>query len=189
MEENTPSFNPSPKKRSYKKLILLFLLLLLVGGGIYFGAVSFFNTKEEKKAEVITPTQEPTPTEELSPTIEESPTPEASKTPTPKPTTNPVDKTTGLDRSKVSVEVQNGGGVVGAGSKASDFLKNLGYRIASTGNADNFNYEGVTILIKSDFSKYLPLLKSDLSSQYTISSTSATLSASSSASAVVIVGK
>ncbi|QQG40776.1 MAG: LytR C-terminal domain-containing protein [Candidatus Levyibacteriota bacterium] len=177
------------KKRNWKRFIIFLLVLLLIGGGIYFGAVSFFNTPEEKKAESITPTQEPTPTEEVSPTPEESPTPEISKTPTSKPTANPVDKTTGLDRSKLSVEVQNGSGQAGVANKGSDFLKSLGYKVAGIGNADNYNYEGVAILVKSDFSKYLSLLKTDLSSQYTVSSTSAVLSASSSADAVVIIGK
>jgi len=131
------------------------------------------------------PTETPTDT----PTPEKSPTPEATKIPTPKPTTNPVDKTTGLDRSQLTVEIQNGSGTAGVAGKASDFLKNLGYQVAKTGNADNFDYKGVTISIKSDFAKYLPLLKSDVSANYTIQTATSDLSASSSADALVIIGK
>lgn len=190
MEEQMPTFNPNPKKRNWKKLFFLIIFLLLFLGGGYALASSLFggSSKEESKIS-ITPTEIPTPTEELSPTPEKSPTPEPSKTPTPKPTANPVDKTTGLDRSKLSVEVQNGSGQVGVASRASDFLKSLGYKVAAVGNASNFEYENVFISVKADAEKYLSLLKSDLSSQYTIGSTSATLSASSSADALVIVGK
>ncbi|MBI2430757.1 MAG: LytR C-terminal domain-containing protein [Candidatus Levybacteria bacterium] len=184
MEEQLPSFNPNPRKRSFRKLVSIIVFLLILGGIGYFGATAFFggNSEEESKI-ILTPTDAPTPTEEVTPTPEESPTP------TPKPTASPIDTATGLDRSELTVEVQNGSGQVGAASRASDFLKSLGYRVIATGNANNFEYENVTISVKSEVSKYLSLLKSDLSSQYTVGSTSATLSASSSADALVIVGK
>lgn len=185
MEEQVPTFNPTPpKKRNWKKLLLLIAFLLFLGGIGYFGANAFFGGSSEEEIKTsITPTEEPSPTEEVTPT------PEVSKTPTPKPTANPIDKTTGLDRSELAVQVQNGSGQVGVASKTSDFLKSLGYRVVSVGNASNFEYEDVTISVKAEVSKYLSLLKSDLSSQYTVGSTSATLSASSSADALVIVGK
>ncbi len=186
------AYSPTPKKRKWKRFILFIAFLLLLLGAGYVGASTFFggSSDEEANAE-ITPTETPFPTEEPfeTPTPQVSPTPEVTSTPSPKPTANPIDKTSGLDRSKLSVQVQNGSGQVGVASKASGFLKSVGYRVSATGNAANFEYENVTISIKSDFSKYLSLLKSDLSSQYTVGSTSATLSASSSADAIVIIGK
>ena len=184
-----PSFQ-APRKKSGKRIIviLIFIILLMIGG--YFVSSSLFGSNNSTTNEGPTSTpEEVTPTEEPTPTPEESPTPEASETPAAKPTSNPIDKTSGIDRSKFSVQVQNGSGVAGVGSKGSDFIKSLGYKVASVGNADNFNYENVTILVKSGSSNFLSLLKSDIGKQYTVGSSSATLSASSSADALIIIGK
>ncbi len=182
-------YTPAPKKKDKRMVIIIVLGILLLAGG-YFGVTRFLGSKNKAQP---TPVSAPTPTESIAPTDtptpEESPTPEVSKTPTPKPTGNPVDSATGLNRSKLSVEIQNGSGEVGVASKMSDFLKSLGYHVASTGNADNFTYENVSVLVKSASSGYLSLLKKDLAKQYTVGSSSATLSASSSADALVIVGK
>ncbi len=187
MEEFTQGYTPAPKKRGRRIFFIVLLALVLLGGG--FAATRFLGSKN--KTQQITPT--PTPTESISPTDtptpEVSPTPEATKTPTPKPTGNPIDSATGLNRSKLSVEVQNGSGAVGAANKTSDFLKSLGYHVTAVGNADNFSYENISVLVKSASSDYLSLLKTDLAKQYTVGSASATLSASSSADALVIVGK
>ena len=79
--------------------------------------------------------------------------------------------------------------MVGAASKVSDYLKDLGYNIAAVGNADNFDYTGIIISVKSANSDYGDLLKSDLQENYTVSTTSNDLSATVSADALVIVGK
>lgn len=101
---------------------------------------------------------------------------------------SPVDKS-GLDRSKLSIAVANGSGVEGTAGKAATILKDLGYNVASTGNADNFNYVGVTIKVKSDQGKFINLLKQDLSKEYTITASSSDLSADSSTNALIIIGK
>ena len=102
---------------------------------------------------------------------------------------NPIDAATGLDRSTLSVEVQNGSGVTGAASKGSDILKSFGYKVSAIGNADNENYENATIQVKSTKSNYLALLKKDLGFSYTVGTTSADLEPSSTADALVIIGK
>lgn len=190
-----------PFKKTSKKgkriILIAIIFLVLLGAGAFsfktfIGGVS--NDEKNKitptPTEFIFPTDTPVPTEIQE---ETTPTKEPKKTPTPtptlKPTSNPVDKATGFDRSELSVEVKNGGGVRGVAGKMADVLRGLGYNIASTGNADNFDYENTVIEVKSEKSKYLQLLKSDLSSSYTIGTTSSSLSASSSADAVVIVGK
>lgn len=183
--ESAQAIASAPKRRNPLLLIVLLLIVLAV---LFFGVKQFKNLQSTSKPEITpTPTQEVTPTD--TPTPEESPTPEPTKTPTPKPTANPVDKATGLDRSELSVAVQNGSGEKGAASQVADVLKNLGYHVLSIGNADTFDFEKLTIQVKSGKSAYLPLLKKDLSASYTIGSSSAELSASSSADAVVIVGK
>lgn len=182
-------FPPSSSRRS-RRLFPLIALLLLVFLLIFVAARFIGSRKGQTKValtpsptEVIFPTDTPVPTEVLSPTVK------PTSTPTPKPTVNPVDKATGLDRSTLSVSVLNGSGTAGVAGKASDLLKALGYRVVSTGNAASFDLVTTTIDVKSAKSEFLPLLKKDLSSSYTIGTTSATLSATASADAVLTVGK
>ncbi len=101
---------------------------------------------------------------------------------------SPVDKS-GLDRSKLSITVENGSGIEGAGAKAANLFKKLGYSVASTGNADNYNYQGMTIKVKKEKSAFLNLLKKDLAKDYTITSSSSDLPPSSSTDALIIIGK
>ena len=180
---SSPEMPKKPKKFIY---VILFLIILV---GFFLTRNLFFGSSKQKEEPSITPTpteyQFPTDTPVLSPTVSES-------KPTTAPTTksvNPVDASTGLDRSTLSVEVQNGSGVTGAASKGSDALKSFGYKVSSVGNADNENYENVTIQVKSTKTNFLALLKKDLGFSYTIGSTSADLESSSTADALVIIGK
>lgn len=181
-----------------RKRVLFLLIFLLVVGGLVFGASRFLGSSSQKEEADITPT----PTEFIFPTDTPTPTEEEGKaTPTPtkgatttvaptaKPSSNPKDSSTGLDRSSLSVQVLNGSGVAGVAKKGSDFLSGLGYSIASTGNADNEDFQGVTIQVKSAKSSFAALLKKDLSTDYTVTSATSDLSASSSADALVIIGK
>ncbi len=93
------------------------------------------------------------------------------------------------DKNKIGVTVENGSGVEGTAGEAADFLKAKGYNIVSTGNADSYNYKGVTIKVKSSTNLYLSLLKKDLAEKYTVSNTSSDLSQNFTADALVIIGK
>lgn len=168
------------RKKSRRSLFVIIILVAIILFGVYRLVSSVGQTPQQ-----ITPTITPTPTLAF-PTDTPAPTPDVSPTSS---QPNPVDKTSGIDRSSVSVMVQNGSGTVGAASKMSEVLKGLGYHVTGIGNADNFNYENTTIMVKPSGLKYATLLKSDLTNFYTVASTSATLSASSSADAIVIVGK
>lgn len=179
------------KGTSRSKFLFFFIVGIIVIVGA-FGAWQFFGAKsEEEEIPSPTPTEFQFPTEEptLEVTEEIEPTEVQSPTLTPKPTIDSVDKQSGLDRSELSVEVQNGSGVAGAAAKASDALKTFGYNVVTVGNADNFDYADVTIQVKSAKSDYLSLLKKDLGANYTIGTTSAALTADFSADALVIVGK
>jgi hypothetical protein len=183
-QESQTTFSP-PRRRNQKRLALFIVAILIV---IIFSIfITVANTgKSKPKVTTTTTTKEmetPTPTEEITPN------PEETSTPTPKPTVNPVDEKSGLDRSDLTIEIQNGSGEAGVAGKASTFLQGLGYKISTTGNADNFDYQNVTIKVKNDSSKYLSLLKSDLGAEYTIGDASSDLSASVSADVLVIVGK
>ncbi len=184
--EATPSFNPAKRKINKRFIYLLLGILILLL--LFFLYKTFGTSKKEsinEKPAITVPVESPTET----PIPTESPTPKLTNTPTPTPTINPIDKSSGLNRSKLSVTVQNGSGEAGAAGKASDILKNLGYDVVATGNADNFDYSNVSIQIKSSQSDFLSLLKKDLSTSYTIGSTSADLSSSFSSDALVIIGK
>ncbi len=182
--------SPQPASKSKKILKLIIFAIVLIG--LIWGIQKlFFGAKSEEKPVAITPT--PTeyqfPTDTPAPSI--SPTNEPAK-PSATPTTkavNPVDAATGLDRSTLSVEVQNGSGAVGAASKGSDILKSFGYKVIATGNADNFDYQNTTIKVKSTKTNFLALLKKDLGFSYTVGSASADLASSSTADALVIIGK
>ncbi len=181
----------APKKRNPKRFALLIVaIIVVVVFSILITTSNLGRGKEEPTtttSTTIIPTDTPTPTEEDEEESEEES--EEDETPTPKPTQNPIDSKSGLNRSELSIEIQNGSGVAGVAGKASTFLKNLGYKILTTGNADNFDYEGVTIKVKSNNSEFLSLLESDLEDEYTVSDTSSNLSASTSADALIIVGK
>lgn len=101
---------------------------------------------------------------------------------------SPIDKS-GLDRSTLLITVENGSGAEGVAGKAATILKDLGYNVPSTGNADNYNYTGVTIKVKKENSNFINLLKQDLSKDYTFSKTSSDLSPDSPTNALIIVGK
>lgn len=185
-----PATNPSaqtyeygqpPRKRSPKKLLFLAVgvILLIV---VILNILRLLGSNEE----VQTPT--PTPSiEDFAPSETTEPTPEPTEEPTPTPASS-VDAATGLDRADLSVIVQNGSGTAGAAGEAAELLRDLGYNVVSTGNADNFDYEDVTIRVKSSEKDYLPLLNKDLSDEYSIGDTSSDLSATSSADAIVIIG-
>lgn len=179
--EAIPTFTPQRrqgnKKPAYLILAIIIVILLLLG----FKAVA-----SHKATPVPTPTPivvAPTPTP--TPTVSPSVTPEVSVT----PTVNPVDKDSGLDRSKLSVTVQNGSGTAGVAAKGTAALKNLGYDVVGSGNADNFNFTNVTIQAKAAKSDFLNLLKKDLGFSYTIQAATSDLPDSFSSDALVIIGK
>lgn len=184
-----------------KTLIILAVFLILLGVILFVGS-RFLTTQETNEdaqsakvapTAIIAPSDTPTPSEDPTPTPKSNVTPSKAAAPTTAPTTSSsstssVDKATGLDRATLTVSILNGSGVAGVASKMSTTLKDLGYAIGSTGNADNFDYQNVTIQVKSAKSKFLPLLKKDIAASYTVGDATATL-ASGSADAVIIIGK
>lgn len=188
--EATPQFEaPAPKRKINKRFLYLagFVVLIIL---LFLGYKLFGSSKTVQNA---TPTPTPTPAVfELptdTPTPAESPTETPTNTPIPSPTVNPVDKATGLDRSKLSVTIENGSGEAGVAKKGADYLTGLGYSVSGTSNADNFDYTNVTIQVKSSSSDYLNLLKKDLGFNYTVGSATSDLANSADTDAVVIIGK
>ena len=185
--EAIPALGPQKKVVNKRFVYLILTILILL---VAFFSYRIFGAKEKGTISQNPAITTPVPTETL-PTETPTPTlvPNITTTPTPVPTLNPVDPATGLDRSKLSVIVQNGSGEAGVAGKAESVLKNLGYDVVSTGNADNFNYVNAVIQVKPASSDFLSLLKTDLGLSYTIGSNSADLPDSFSSSALVIIGK
>ncbi|MEK7551333.1 MAG: LytR C-terminal domain-containing protein [Patescibacteria group bacterium] len=193
--ETPAQFAPAPKKKINKRF--LYLIAFIVFLGVAFLGYSVLGSNKTSQSsqisqtptptEFIIPSDTPIPTEKVTDTP--IPTEEISETPTPKPTQNPVDSSTGLDRSGLTVTVQNGSGQSGVAKTGVDYLTNLGYDVSSPENADKEDYTGVTIQVKSTSNKYLTLLKNDLAKEYTVSVSTSDLADSFSTDALVIIGK
>ncbi len=191
MEESPLEAIPAlgPQKRPVNKRFVYLILTILVLLVAFF-SYRIFGTKEKGTISQKPAIATPAPTEAL-PTETPTPTsiPGVTTTPTLVPTLDPVDQATGLDRSQLSVTVENGSGEAGVAGKGADTLKHLGYNVTGTGNADNFDFTNVAIQVKAGSSDYADLLKTDLSLSYTIGSSSADLPDSFSSDALVIIGK
>jgi hypothetical protein len=119
------------------------------------------------------------------PSIVSVPTP--TVTTTPKVTSTPASVT--VKRSDITIQVLNGGGVVGAATKMKTFLEGKGYTVANTGNTESYTYTKTEIVVKAAKKVYLPLLETDLKDTYSLGTSSATLDVTVSYDARVIVGK
>lgn len=177
----------SPKRKLPKRLILFLIFFLviiaLIAGVFYFVTKDSSDTSGDVEDALIIPednieetTEDPTPTEE------------EKETPTPSPADEEEEEEAETSSSG-SVAVQNGSGEAGVAGEASTALKSAGFSIASTGNADNFDYEGVTIQVKNSKKSILSDLEKALSKDYTVSDTSTDLPESTNYDALVIIGK
>lgn len=205
-EESNQETFLNPSRRSYvyetsrggsgskKRVILIIIGVIILVALVAYAVIATGGKGEiepnltpaptEPLVETPTPaTETPTPTE-----ADETPTPTAKASPTPGKGTPTPTGTSGLERSSLKVAVLNGSGVAGAATKMSDALKDLGYDVVSSGNADNFEYEETEIQVKSTKKSYLSQLESDLEDDYTIGSATSDY-AGTAADAVVIVGK
>lgn len=175
---------PIWKRFSKRRVLILIILIIVVG---MLGGLFYFVTQEESVDETTKTIELPENTITDTPQITEEPVDETDSdediTPTSAPT--PVDES---GRGSISVSVQNGSGDSGVAGDAADILRNLGYDVVSTGNADNFEYENVSINVKASNEDALALLEEDLSESYTISGTSTDLSEDESFDALVIIG-
>lgn len=133
-EEKTPEVGfpmaqPKPKGRINKLVIFALVLLLLVGGGIFL-----FSRGSKDNNSGISPT----------PTVEGLTNP--TSTPTETATPSPVDK------SDVSIEIQNGTGIPGEAAYLQGVLKSLGYSDIKVSNADSDTHETTTVTFAKSLS-------------------------------------
>lgn len=191
MEEISYSGSSMPSKKRISKRVALFgiffvIILLLLGSVAYF-VTSSKGESEENTTNITLPDE---PESEII--QEETPTPEETEAPTPSITKSPTKSATkdeDTPASEGSVAVQNGSGESGVAATAADIIKNAGFSIATTGNADNFDYTDVTIRVKSSKKSILSSLEDALSAKYTVGDTSTDLPESTNYDALVIIGK
>lgn len=194
----------NPSRRSYvyesskssgnkKRVILIIIGIVILIGLVALAVIATGGKGESEKnltptpiVATATPTASPTVTPEVTPG-KGTPTVTPKVSPTPGKTTPTPSGAATLDRADLNVAILNGSGEAGAATKASDALKKLGYTVASSGNADTFDYPKTIIQVKSTKKGYLEQLKLDLSDTYTIGA--ATADYTGDADAVVIVGK
>lgn len=106
------------------KWIALATLPVIAAVGVY-QLVKSSNTEEPKNEPAAVASKEP------SPSPAPSPSPEPSPSPVPSPSPSPTRQVEGEGR----LQVLNGSGVSGQGTKAAAKLKEAGYEIVATGNA------------------------------------------------------
>lgn len=99
------------------------------------------------------------------------------------------DNVIGLPKNKLTFMIENGSGNFGDGTRLADILTSFGYKVSNIKNADNFNYENLTISMKKSVWDYSQLLEKDLNlASYIIATISANLSENNKEDAVIIVG-
>ena len=173
-QTNTPTAGAPIYQQSQDKNAkwLWLLIVLIIAGALVFaffkGIGPFAAISPFAKQEVSSPT----PQVVSSPIIESSPS-----------------ATSGVDKAQPSLRILNGSGIAGLASSAKDFIEGLGWRVATVGNANTYDYEQTQIKLKNDFSKYQEPLIKDLSDKYSVKVSSSTLSSTDSADIEIIIGK
>lgn len=145
-----------------KILIIIAILLILAGGGFYY----------------YQSTQKPVET------VKEEETKEESVTPTEEPT--PAD----VKNDAYTIELLNGSGIAGEAGRAQELLEGEEFKVDSTGNAENYDFEDTVIQAGSDVDEaWIKELRRTLGKNYTVKSGVTKLDAAdSTADVVVIVG-
>lgn len=165
------------KSASTRGLLIWAITMVAIAIGVGGGLVIFTNrSNQAPNPPVSTPGGE-----NITPTS--APSAVSSPSPSPKPTSVSIIK------KDIKIQVQNGGGVVGAGSKMKSFLEQKGYTVSDVGNASNYSYEDTDILVKQSKAEIRDTLEEDLSQSYTVGTVETTLPESSPYDARVIVGK
>lgn len=178
MDEQQSPVTPSPiyqesQDKNAKWLWLLIVLIII--GAIAFAYVKGIGPFSKLKFGGSGSSSSPSPISSPIARVS-SPSPEATTA------------SKNLDKSEPKIRVLNGTGKSGVASSAKDFIEGKGYKVVSIGNADTYDFERTFIRFKSKFKKFEELLTTDLSSKYSVRTSSDSLEASDSADIEVIIG-
>lgn len=193
MEEQQPQIH---SRRSYiydskgnkgrKKLfaiiggIVIVILVLIIGSMVFSGG------GEEPEEDIFATPASEAPTDTPTPTPEDEENGEDEEGITPTAAANDDEDDEDNTRAEYTILIQNGSGTAGAAGRLADILGDLGYTVAGTENADNFEYTETEIHVANGNSTLLNLLEGDLEDEYTIGDTSTTYDGDD--DAVVIIG-
>ncbi len=119
------------------------------------------------------------------PSFGAKPTPTATPTVAPTPTPVPVE----VKKETLKIQVLNGSGTPGVAGKMKTFLETKGYKVADTGNADNYDYETTEIQVKSGKDAIFTALETDMKEEYSLSSSPEELSEDVPYDVRIIIGK
>ena len=155
--------NYSQNKFKPVKFIIISVAIILIIAGAFFIVLPMLN-------KTGSPDKTPVSEEKTQPT----------STPVPEPTP---------DKEVIKIKVLNGSGTAGVASTLAEELEDLGYKDVETGNADNYNYEDITIQTKEDKEDYGDLVKKDLEDNYIVSIDSEALDEDDEFDVIVIFGK
>lgn len=153
----------------YKPFALFIAMALIVAGaGILIWNIATPHVVDKPDSEIIRPV------------VQDQPTTTPTFTPTP-----PV----ALDRKKLRVQVLNGNGEAGVGSKAATFLKTQGYELIDTDNAYSYDFKSTIVQTTPEYVPAIPAILADLNKKYTAASGAAMLKSSSKYDLVITIGK
>ncbi|MCX8008747.1 MAG: LytR C-terminal domain-containing protein, partial [Patescibacteria group bacterium] len=166
------------KQHSIRGFVLWMITMIAIAVGVSGGLILFTSRSENAimkfpsgNPKINTSSPIPTPTVQISPTALPSPTVKS------------------VSKKNIKIQVQNGGGVVGAGSKMKSFLEKKGYTVVEVGNAATYTYEETEIIVKASKASIRDMVEEDLAEDYTIGKVETTLSESAPYDVRVIVGK
>jgi len=123
--------NPKGKGKKSFALVLMIISLLLVGGGVFY----FLGQKSSGEAGAS-----PTPEVTFGGVEEETPAPIESASPAP------------VDKTEISIEVQNGTGIPKEASYVQGLLRDLGYEKVEVGNSEKQDYTNTEVTFSSKLS-------------------------------------
>lgn len=151
------------------KIIALIIIVLLILGAVVGGVLFFQKGVSEPITEEANVSSTPTPTTTPEPDVEEE-----------------------IDLTKVTMSILNGSGIAGEAGKVKDLLSGVGFTDENieTGNADSYNYEGITLSIKENLSEdIVEEIDKALSDDYDVEVSEDKLQEDSTYDVVIIVGK
>lgn len=157
----SPESDSKPGSKKLTVAIFLILVATITGAGFSF---------RHRINQLLKGNPSPQPTQTPAPTSE------------PKPTPPP------LVRSDWSFEILNGSGVSGQAKKLADKIKNLGYPVVKSANADKQTYDKTEIFVKKELQDKINALIVDLKDIIKIASIEGELKEGT-ASARIIIGK
>jgi len=165
------------KHTNTRSLILWAITMVAVAVGVGGGLVVFTNRNASTPSTNSPVVTQPDTTATVSPTSM------PKETPTPTIDAKPIVK------KAIKIQILNGGGVAGAGSKMKALLEKSGYTVANVANASSYTYTETEINVKASKSTVRDVIEEDIAESYVVGKVESTLPESGEYDARVIVGK